>query len=178
MRKLSEPMVIHRDHVQAVIDLDYAPTGREFVTGSYDKTVRIFSVNAEHSREVYCTKRMQRLTSVLWSLDNKYVISASDEMDIRIWKANASEKLGPKHARESNNFKYQDKLKEKFAHHPEIRRIANYRHVPKAVYSARKELEIIRKSKTRKEKNRRLHSKPGSVPFIPPKKRQIVREDE
>lgn len=37
---------------------------------------------------------MQHLTSVLWSLDNKYVLSASDEMNIRIWKANASEKLG------------------------------------------------------------------------------------
>lgn len=37
---------------------------------------------------------MQHLTSVIWSLDNKYVLSASDEMNIRIWKANASEKLG------------------------------------------------------------------------------------
>ncbi len=24
------------------MDLDYAPTGKEFVTGSYDKTIRIF----------------------------------------------------------------------------------------------------------------------------------------
>lgn len=38
---------------------------------------------------------MQHLTSVIWSLDNKFVLSASDEMNIRIWKANASEKLGP-----------------------------------------------------------------------------------
>lgn len=37
---------------------------------------------------------MQRLTDILWSADNKYIISSSDEMDIRIWKANASEKLG------------------------------------------------------------------------------------
>lgn len=37
---------------------------------------------------------MQHLTSVIWSLDNKFVLSASDEMNIRIWKANASEKLG------------------------------------------------------------------------------------
>lgn len=37
---------------------------------------------------------MQHLTSVIWSLDSKYVLSASDEMNIRIWKANASEKLG------------------------------------------------------------------------------------
>lgn len=37
---------------------------------------------------------MQHLTSVIWSLDNKFVLSASDEMNIRLWKANASEKLG------------------------------------------------------------------------------------
>lgn len=82
------------DHVAAVIDIDYSPTGREFVTGSYDKTIRIFEAAKGHSREIYHTKRMQRLTSVLWSLDSKFVLSASDEMNIRIWKANASEKLG------------------------------------------------------------------------------------
>jgi WD repeat and SOF domain-containing protein 1 len=37
---------------------------------------------------------MQRLTSVLWTKDNKYIISGSDEMNIRIWKAKAWEKLG------------------------------------------------------------------------------------
>lgn len=30
------------DHVSAVTCIDYAPTGLEFVTGSYDKSVRIF----------------------------------------------------------------------------------------------------------------------------------------
>lgn len=28
------------DHVSAVTYVDYAPTGREFVSGSYDKTIR------------------------------------------------------------------------------------------------------------------------------------------
>lgn len=82
------------DHVSAVIDVDYSPTGREFVTGSYDKTIRIFETGKGHSREIYHTKRMQRLTCVSWSLDNKFILSGSDEMNIRIWKAKASEKLG------------------------------------------------------------------------------------
>lgn len=38
---------------------------------------------------------MQNVLSVLWSADNKYLLSGSDEMNIRLWKANASEKLGP-----------------------------------------------------------------------------------
>lgn len=82
------------DHTSAVIDVDYSPTGREFVAGSYDKTVRIFESLKGHSRDVYHTKRMQRLTCVKWSLDNKYILTGSDEMNIRIWKAKASEKLG------------------------------------------------------------------------------------
>lgn len=45
-------------------------------------------------REVYHTKRMQHVICVKWSADNKYILSGSDEMNIRLWKANASEKLG------------------------------------------------------------------------------------
>lgn len=75
--------------------MDYAPTGKEFVSGSYDKSVRIFEVDKGHSREIYHTKRMQHVTTVKWTLDNKYILSGSDEMNIRIWKAKASEKLGP-----------------------------------------------------------------------------------
>lgn len=93
-RKLETPVNVHKDHVSAVIDVDYSPTGREFVTGSYDKSIRIYEANKGHSREIYHTKRMQRLTTVAWSLDNKYILSGSDEMNIRVWKARASEKLG------------------------------------------------------------------------------------
>lgn len=94
MRKLDKAKFIHKDHIGAVMDLDYAPTGHEFVTGSYDKTVRIFSVREGKSREVYHGKRMQQIFSVLWSMDNQYVLSGSDDMNIRIWKAEAAKPLG------------------------------------------------------------------------------------
>lgn len=45
-------------------------------------------------REVYHTKRMQHVITVKWTSDNKYILCGSDEMNIRLWKANASEKLG------------------------------------------------------------------------------------
>jgi WD repeat and SOF domain-containing protein 1 len=51
---------VHKDFVSAVMDVDYSPTGREFVAGSYDRSVRIFAYNGGRSREVYHTKRMQR----------------------------------------------------------------------------------------------------------------------
>ncbi len=45
MRRLKIPLNIYKDHVSAVIDLDFSPTGKEFVTGSYDKTIRIFETD-------------------------------------------------------------------------------------------------------------------------------------
>lgn len=48
-----------------------------------------------YNREVYHTKRMQRIVSVVYSADSKFVLSGSDEMNIRLWKATAWEKLGP-----------------------------------------------------------------------------------
>ena len=53
MRKLEAVKLIHKDHISAVTDIDYAPTGTEFVTGSYDKTIRIFNNLEGKSREVY-----------------------------------------------------------------------------------------------------------------------------
>ena len=40
------------------MDLDISPTGKEFVSGSYDKTIRIFEMNDGKSRDVYHGKRM------------------------------------------------------------------------------------------------------------------------
>lgn len=93
-RYLKNPKTIHKGHVSAVLDVCYAPTGKEFVSGGYDKTIRIFQVFKSTSREIYHTKRMQHVTCIGWSLDNKYIYSGSDEMNIRLWKAKASEKLG------------------------------------------------------------------------------------
>ena len=52
MRMLSAPVNIHMGHTSAVMDVDYAPTGREFVSGSYDKSIRIFEVDKGRSRYV------------------------------------------------------------------------------------------------------------------------------
>ncbi|XP_064652260.1 DDB1- and CUL4-associated factor 13-like [Lineus longissimus] len=176
MRNLSEPLNVHMDHVSAVLDVDYSPTGKEFVSGSYDKTIRIFSVDKSHSREIYHTKRMQRVVCVKWSSDNKYLLSGSDEMNIRVWKAKASEKLGALQLREKAAFNYNEKLKEKFAHHPHVKRIIRHRHIPRPVYTAAIEHRTIKYSQKRKEANRRAHSKAGAVPYVGERKKSVVGE--
>lgn len=174
MRYLDRPVTVHMDHVSAVLDLDYSPTGKEFVSGSFDKTIRIFPKDSGHSREVYHTKRMQHVICIKWSADNKYILSGSDEMNIRLWKANAAEKLGVLAPREREAINYSQKLKEKFQHHPQIRRIARHRHLPKNIYHQSKELRIMKEARRRKEKNVRMHSKPGTVPVVSEKEKHVV----
>jgi WD repeat and SOF domain-containing protein 1 len=60
MRYLNNTLAIGKGHVSAVMDIDYSPTGEEYVTASYDKTIRIFGARDGKSRDVYHTKRMQR----------------------------------------------------------------------------------------------------------------------
>lgn len=79
-----------QDFVSAVMDVDYSPTGREFVAGGYDRSIRIFPYNGGHSREVYHTKRMQRLFATRFSGDATYVFSGSDDMNVRVWKASSA----------------------------------------------------------------------------------------
>ncbi|ELU03992.1 hypothetical protein CAPTEDRAFT_174096 [Capitella teleta] len=149
-RYLDKPTTIHQSHVAAVMDVDYSPTGKEFVSGSYDKTLRIFAVGSQFSREVYHTRRMQIVQCVRWSHDDRYLLSGSDEMNLRLWKARAAEKIGRMKPREKEAMRYNDKLKEKFAQHPQVKRIAKYRHVPKRIMAARKEHTTIRSSQKRK----------------------------
>ena len=66
------------------------------------------------SREVYHTKRMQRIFCVCWSSDATYVMSGSDETNIRLWKAEASEKLGKLRPREMAARRYAAQLRHRY----------------------------------------------------------------
>lgn len=81
-------------------------------------------------------------------------------------------------SRERAAINYSEALKEKFASHPEIRRIARHRQIPKHIHNAHKELRTIKEKIKRKEANRRAHSKPGTVPHVPERRKHIVREHQ
>nr|KAG5710911.1 hypothetical protein BaRGS_027062 [Batillaria attramentaria] len=99
-------------------------------------------------------------------------------MNIRLWKAKASEKLGVLQPREKAAINYNESLKARFASHPQIRRIARHRHVPKFVYTASKQMREMKEAGKRREARKRAHSKPGSVPHVSEKQKRMVGEKE
>ncbi|GAY65465.1 hypothetical protein CUMW_241300 [Citrus unshiu] len=177
-RKLDEAKCVHMGHESAVMDIDYSPTGREFVTGSYDRTIRIFQYNGGRSREIYHTKRMQRVFCVKFSCDASYVISGSDDTNLRLWKAKASEQLGVLHPREQRKHAYHEAVKNRYKHLPEIKRIVRHRHLPKPIYKAASLRRTMMEAERRKAERRKAHSAPGSIVTEPVRKRRIIKEVE
>ncbi|RDY08792.1 DDB1- and CUL4-associated factor 13 [Mucuna pruriens] len=177
-RKLDEAKCVHRDHVSAVMDIDYSPTGREFVTGSYDRTVRIFQYNGGHSKEIYHTKRMQRVFCAKFSGDGSYVISGSDDTNLRLWKAKASEQLGVILPRERKKHEYHEAIKKRYRHLPEVNRILRHRHLPRPIFKASALMRVMADAKRRKEEKRKAHSAPGSITTQPLRRRRIIKEVE
>lgn len=178
MRRFSSATCVHQDFVSAVMDIDYSPTGREFVAGSYDRTVRIYKYNAGHSREVYHTKRMQRVFCVRFSGDATYVFSGSDDMNVRLWKAEASEQLGVLLPAEKKKHAYDKALLERYKHLDDVKRISRHRHVPKPILKATKQRRNIIDNDRRKLERRIAHSKPGAIKVKPERKKKILAEVE
>ena len=63
VRSLASPTQIYKGHVAAVMSCDWSPTGTELVSGSWDRTLRIWRVGEGRGSEAYHTKRMQRYGS-------------------------------------------------------------------------------------------------------------------
>lgn len=178
MRNLDKALMIHKDHIGAVMDVSFSPTGREFATASYDRTVRIFGVNAPRSREVYHTKRMQRVFCVSFSTDSNYILSGSDDTNVRIWKAQASKSLGIQSARKERRESYTDTLKKRFQHMPEIKRISKDVKLPTYIKKANKINQIQKESEYRKHENRKRHSNSEDTSMEPERKRAVIKQVE
>lgn len=159
MRRFDRALNVLKDHVAAVMDVEFSPTGEELVSASWDRTVRLWNRDKGHSRDVYHTKRMQRVMAAKWTPDNRYILSGSDDGNIRLWRANASQREGIKSARQRQALEYSDELVNRFGHMPEIRRIRRHRHIPQVVKKAGEIKKEELKSIKRREENERKHTK-------------------
>ena len=168
MRRLNTALIVHKDHVSAVLDVHYSPTGKEFVSGSYDRSVRIFSVkpgweSKGRSREVYTAPRMQRVFCTRFSGDAHYVFSGSDDGNVRVWKSEASRPMGVLNPKQKLALEYNSALLSKFKRLKEIRTIHNKRILPKSIYKeAKKQLEM-KEAERRKKLRVMKHAKNTEV---------------
>jgi len=175
---MNRALNVLRDHVAAVMDVKFSPTGTELISASYDRTIRLWNREKGHSRDIYHTKRMQRVFSCTWSADNDYVLSGSDDGAVRLWRAQASKRQGVKAYAQRQKEEYDAALRRRYAHMPEMRRIARHRHIPKTVKRAREikgeELASIK----RREENERKHSKKGEKKRMPEREKMVLATEE
>ncbi|GAA6001583.1 hypothetical protein JCM10207_006739 [Rhodosporidiobolus poonsookiae] len=166
MRNLSTTTQVYKGHVGAVMSADWSPTGREFVSGSYDRTVRLWKTGEGKSRDAYHTKRMQRVFSTAYTLDARFVLSGSDDANLRIWKARASEKLGVVDKREQVRKEYRDGLREKWGSVADVARVERTRYLPKPIHQATKLKREVLDARRTKEDNRLRHAPKGIDPDL------------
>jgi len=176
IRHLATPSQIYKAHVEAVMSCDWSPTGLEFVSGGWDRTVRIWKEGQGARPEIYHTKRMQRVTSTIYSGDARYVLTGSDDGNVRIWKAKASEKLGIITARERAALEYRESLKERWKMDSDVGNVMRSRHLPKPVYQAAKLRTTMLEARRVKEERRRKHTRAGETKPRAERKKLVISE--
>ena len=73
-----------------------------------------------------------------FSGDGKFVLSGSDDTNLRVWKADASKPLKVLLPREKEAIYYAEKLKENYKFNKEIQRIKRHKHLPKWLLKRKK----------------------------------------
>ncbi|TAE28788.1 MAG: hypothetical protein EAZ92_07720 [Candidatus Kapaibacterium sp.] len=84
--KGTEPYLILRGHVGTVRSVSFSPDGKLIVSGSEDKTVKIWDA-ATGTILRSLRGHGNSVTSVFFSPDSKFVISSSKDKTVRIWDA-------------------------------------------------------------------------------------------
>ncbi|KAF6001340.1 rRNA-processing protein sof1 [Cyanidiococcus yangmingshanensis] len=163
IRRLDRVRQVYRGHVGPVLCVSYAPTGHELCTGSYDGTVRIFDRREGASRDIYHTKRMQHVFRVQYTGDARFILSASDDGDLRVWKSSAADPLRQLLVREKRSLQYARKLRERHRYLPQVRRVLQSRFLPRRLHSAAQQKREEVASRRRKEAQRQRQGAPTKL---------------
>lgn len=126
IRKLESTVSKYIGHVNAVTSVDYVKN--EIISGSADKTIRIFNCFDRTSRDVYYNKRMLSVNKVC-IYKEKYILSGSDDGNVRLWRLNSSYKENTTRA-ERLALEENQVLKEKYYYVGDIKRIDKHRFLP------------------------------------------------
>ena len=140
-----------------------------------------------------CNLHYHRVTSTLFTADARFVLSGSDDGNVRMWKARASEKLGVIDTRERAAMEYRDSLKERWKFDKEVGKISRYvssfylrgvvltkytrtRHIPKPVHKASQLKRTMLEAQRVKEERRRKHTRAGESKPKAERKKVVIAE--
>lgn len=178
IRKTDGAFRVYTDHLGPVTCVNFSPTGKQFVSGSTDQTIRVWSWDKIKSENCYHTKRMQAVQCCCVSPDSKFVLSGSHDMSIRIFKMKANEQLKAKSKKEVAAQNYNEKLLEKFSHQPEIQRIVEKQNLPKKLHKQRYERAKMYKAEERRAFRRMAHSSNPDANAVKPLRQRRVVDDK
>lgn len=137
-----------------------------------------------------------RVLSTMFTADARFVLSGSDDGNVRIWKAKAHEKLGIVTARERAAIEYRDSLKDKWKMDTQVNKVSRYallssgfltvyskletisrtRHIPRPVYKAAELKRTMLDAQRVKEERRRKHTRAGESKPKAERKKIVVAE--
>lgn len=80
------------NHIVRCVDFD--AEGVRLLTGSNDKTIRIFDVNKEDAAPTMLKGHSSAIKKVLFLQDDKRIVSASDDKTVRFWDYVSGEQVG------------------------------------------------------------------------------------
>jgi WD repeat and SOF domain-containing protein 1 len=121
---------------------------------------------------------MQRVFTVDYTADSQFILSGSDDANVRIWKANASKQLGRSKPRQHRKQNYMDQLKARFKHTKEVKSISTHLHVPKLIKKMQSAKRDERGRENSKRKRREDHNKEGVIEKKKERKRMVLKEEE
>ncbi|TFK70163.1 WD40 repeat-like protein, partial [Pluteus cervinus] len=86
--------MILENHQQNVQSVAFSPDGKYVVSGSWDKTVRIWEVETGQQKGPSLQGHEQHVSSVAFSPDGRYMVSGSWDRTIKIWEIETGQQKG------------------------------------------------------------------------------------
>ncbi|KAJ3796208.1 WD40-repeat-containing domain protein [Lentinula aff. detonsa] len=89
-----DQQVILRDHTDYITAVAFSPDGKKIVSGSWDKTIRIWNADTGEAIGNPLQGHSDGVTSVAFSPDGKRIVSGSEDGLIIIWNVDTREAIG------------------------------------------------------------------------------------